>query len=127
MYYLHLFLSHIQKYNNMSRLEKTQTIELSRMDAQPTTTSSRQGSNSSHTSSEHNLIENQPQRPNRRRHRNGEGAGSTENTGDAEFHANNLGGSGPGSRRQNPPNSARIAGQVPEDMGKLFFLIVVLI
>ena len=43
----------------MSRLEKTQTIELSRMDAQPTTTSSRQGSNSSHTSSEHNLIENQ--------------------------------------------------------------------
>ena len=112
----------------MSRLEKTQTIELSRMDAQPTTTSSRQGSNSSHTSSEHNLIENQPQRPNRRRHRNGEGtAGSAEISGDAEFHANNLGGSGPGSRRQNPPNSARIAGQVPEDMGKLFFKLIILI
>jgi len=90
------------------------------MDAQPTTTSSRQGSNSSHTSSEHNLIENQPQRPNRRRHRNGEGAaGSAEISGDAEFHANNLGGSGPGSRRQNPPNSARIAGQVPEDMEEI--------
>ena len=107
-----------------SRLEKTQTIELSRMDAQ-TTSSSRQGSNSSHASSEHNLIESQPQRPNRRRHRNGEeGAGAGDNsnnsTGDAEFHANNLGGAGPGSRRQNPPNPARIAGQVPEDMGKLF-------
>ena len=107
-----------------SRLEKTQTIELSRMDAQ-TTSSSRQGSNSSHASSEHNLIENQPQRPNRRRHRNGEAEGAGDNsnnsTGNAEFHANNLGGAGPGSRRQNPPNPARIAGQVPEDMGKLFF------
>ena len=108
----------------MSRLEKTQTIELSRMDAQ-TTSSSRQGSNSSHASSEHNLIENQPQRPNRRRHRNGGGAAdnNSSNSGDAEFHANNLGGSGPGSRRQNPPNPARIAGQVPEDMGKFYLQI----
>ena len=84
------------------------------MDAQ-TTLSSKQGSNSSHTSSEHILNENQPQRPNRKRHRNGDGVNNS-NSGNAEFHANNLGVSDPGSRQQNLPNPARIAERVPEDI-----------
>ena len=85
------------------------------MDAQ-TTLSSKQGSNSSHVSSEHILNENQPQRPNRKRHRNGGEGVNNSNSGNAEFHANNLGVSDPGSRRQSPPNSARIAERVPEDI-----------
>ena len=69
----------------MSRSGKFQNIELAKMDQQP-----RQGSNSSHTSSEHNLIENQqPRRPHRRRNR-GEEADNVENDAEERLYAKEL-------------------------------------
>lgn len=92
-----------------SKRKPAENIELTKMDQQGPP---RQGSSSSHASSEHHLIENQPRRPQRRRHR-GE---NVEN--DAEFHANNLGGAaGGGQRNRNRSHNQNNSSSNPNPSG----------